>query len=50
MSDESKSKSKSNKETLDALIGEAKEDFVPRDVDIHWGRVEEKLLARIAEE
>lgn len=44
MSDDSK------KKALDALIGEAKDDFVPRDVDIHWGRVEEKMMARIAEE
>jgi hypothetical protein len=47
MSDES---SESKKKALDALIGEAKEDFAPRDVDIHWGRVEEKMMARIAEE
>jgi hypothetical protein len=46
MSDDPNTKSKA----LDALVGEAKEDFVPRDVDIHWGRVEEKLMARIAEE
>lgn len=38
------------KKALDALLGEAKEDFAPRGVDIHWGRVEEKLMARIAEE
>lgn len=44
MSDDSK------KKALDALVSDAKEDFVPRDVDIHWGRVEEKLMARIAED
>lgn len=38
------------KRALDALLDEAKEDFVPRDVDIHWGRVEEKMMARIAAE
>lgn len=42
--------SEPKQKALDALIGEAKEDMVPRDVDIHWGRVEEKLMARIAEE
>ncbi len=35
---------------LDALVEEAKDDLVPRDVDIHWGRVEEKMMARIAAE
>lgn len=36
------------KRAIDVLVSEAKEDLVPRDVDIHWGRVEEKVMARVA--
>ena len=45
-----KNQQQQQQKALDTLIEEAKEDFVPRDVDIHWGRVEEKMMARIAEE
>jgi len=35
---------------LDALIGEAKQDLTPRVTDEAWSALEERIVARMAEE